>query len=154
MWQLLWTSLSKCPDVLLWVNAYPSSILVAEDANAHANSAFSHQNFFMFMGINIYPHCIHILCLWNSMLLWANAHVSSIVVAMVQRPSNDHICHHAPPHPNFQMYAYGSSTIPFPGAAMSLHILYLLLWADSHPKSMCSWGWKSIPTASEFYVCW
>ena len=78
IWLLLWTSLSKCPEVLLWLNICPSTILVAEDANAHANSTFSNQNFYMFMEIIIYPHCIQILCLWNSILLWATAHVSSI----------------------------------------------------------------------------
>ena len=107
-------SLSKCPDALLGVHTYPSTVLVAEDVNAHANSTFSHQNFYMFMGINIYPHCIQILCLWNSMLLWANAHVSCMFVATGQHPSNDHICHHAPPLPNFQMHAYGLISIQCP----------------------------------------
>ena len=106
IWQLIWTSLSKCPHILLWVNTCPSTILVVAGANAPATSTFSHQNFYMFMGINTYPHCIQILCLWNSMLLWANAHVNSIFVAMRQHPSNDHICHNTPPHPNFQMHAY------------------------------------------------
>ena len=55
IWLLLWTSLSRCPEVLLWLNIHPSTILVAEDANAHANSTFSNQNFYMFTGINIYP---------------------------------------------------------------------------------------------------
>ena len=41
--------------------------------------------------------------LWNSILLWANAHVSSIFVAIGQHPSNDHICRYGPPHPNFQI---------------------------------------------------
>ena len=157
-WLLLWTSLSKCPDVPLQVNTYPSAILVAEDANAQAHSTFSHQHVYMFVGINIYPHCILSLCLWNSMLLWANAHASSIFVAMGQHPSNDHICRYGPPYPNFQIYAYGliyiyiyPSTIPVPENAMPMQDVYFLLWADSHPKSMCSWGWKCIPIASEFY---
>ena len=114
IWLLLWTSLSKCPGVLLWVNASPGTMLVAEDADAHANSTFFHQTFYMLMGINIYPHCIQILCLWNSMLLWANANVNSMSVAMGQHPSNDHICRYGPPHPNFQMYAYGL-IINYPG---------------------------------------
>ena len=114
IWLLLWTSLSKCPDVLLWVNTYPSTILVAEDANAHANSTISHQYFYMLMGINIYPHCIQILCLWNSMLLWASAHASSLFVGMGQQPSNDHIFRYGPLHPKFPMYAYGLIYIQVP----------------------------------------
>ena len=136
IWLLLWTSLSKCPEVLLWLKIYPSTILVAEDANAHANSTFSNHNFYMFMGIIIYPLCIQILCLWNSMLLWANAHVSSIhpvTISVVRADPSKFldVCCWVNIYP---------STIPLPEDAMPMQILYLLLWADSHPKSMCSWG--------------
>ena len=172
VWPLLWTSPSKCRDVLLWVNTYPSTILVAEDASALANSTFSHQKFYMFMGINIYPHCIQILCLWNSMLLWANAHANymfvvvgrspfelhvllyvNIHVFLGQYPSNDHICRYGPPPIQISRgilmgYIY-PSTILVPEDAMPMQMLCLLLWADSHPNSMCSWGWESIPTASD-----
>ena len=129
IWLLLWTSLSKCPDVLLWVNTSPSNILVDEDANARAHSTFSQQKLYMFMGINIYLHCIQILCLWNSMLLWANAHASSMFVAMGLHPSNDHICRYWPQHPNFQMYAYGFLPIQVP---------YLFLRMQC-PCKLCIW---------------
>ena len=121
VWLLLWTSPSKCRDVFLWVNTYPSTILVAEDASAHADSTFSHQNFYMFMGINIYPHCIQILCLWNSRLLWANAHVNYMFVVVGRSQFELHVCCRASvpvffwasTHPmtisvaRVQMYSYG-----------------------------------------------
>ena len=91
---LLWTSPSKFPDVFLWVNTYPSTILVADDASAHAISTFSHQDAYMFRGINIYPHCIQILCLclWNSMSLRANAHVNSMFAVVGRSPFGLHVC--------------------------------------------------------------
>ena len=140
IWLLLWTSLSKCPEVLLWLNIYPSTILVAEDANAHANSTLSNQHFYILMGINIYPHCIQILCLWNSMLF------HPVTLSVVRgRPSKFlDVCCWVNTYP---------STIPLPEGAMLMQILYLLLRADSHPKSMCPWGRESIPMACGCYVC-
>ena len=89
------------------------------------------------------------------MLLWANAPVNSIFVAMGQHPSDDHICRYGPPHPNFQMYAYGfniyPSTILVPEDAMPMQILYLLRWADSHPKVFMRM--EIYPAASGLYVC-
>ena len=45
------------------------------------------------------------------------------------------------------------STILCPEDAMPMQIMYLLLWADSHPNSLCSWRWKSMLLASVFDVC-
>ena len=116
IWLLLWTSLSKCPDVLLWLSTYPSTIFVAEDAKVHANSTSGHQIFYTIMGINIHPRCIQILCLSCLLLaipcccglmpkyfwccLGRNAftfHVCrfdsmSISVVVGQHPPNDYIC--------------------------------------------------------------
>ena len=96
-----------CPDELLWVNMYPSIILVAEDANAHANSTCSHQKFYMFMGINIPPVSKFYVCGIPCCCGLMQFHF----VVMGQHASHDHVCHHAPPHPNFQMHACGLISI-------------------------------------------
>ena len=101
----------------MWVNAYPCTILVAEDADAHANSTLSHPHFYVFMGINVYPHCIQILCLWNSMLLLANAHVSSIFLLWAStHPMTISVAMGRP----IQMYAYGVIPIQVPNLFMMM----------------------------------
>ena len=138
VWLLLWTSPSRCRDVFLWVNTYPSTILVAEDASAHANSTLSHQNFCMFMGINIYPHCIQTLCLWNSMLLWANAHVNYMLVVVGRSPFELHACCCASismfllasTHPMTISVAMGRPPSKFPDVVLwviSIRVPYLFL---------------------------
>ena len=138
-----------------FVNTCPSTKLLGEDANAHANSTLAIQ--ILCVHGNQHPSQLYpnsMLVVLNSLLLWAVAHATSIFlvgrtqfelhvnihVVVGQHPSDDYIRRYGPPHPNFSWVNICPSATNVLEDAMPMQVPYLSLWAASHPNSYVFMG--------------
>ena len=79
LWLMLWTSPSKCPGLFLWINIYPSTMLIArmQMQILHLASQILCVRGNQHLS-RLYPNYMFVVL--NSMLLRADAHVNSVVL--------------------------------------------------------------------------